>query len=1080
MSSRIGAITKAVTLLTLLCVISWRGSPFVQADSSTDQPGPQPAKAIGAESANRRTPEPPGQPKAGSTAIDFNRDIRPILSNHCFACHGPDEQQRQAQLRLDVKEGVFKKKRDGDPIVLPGNPAASRLWQRVTAEEDRRMPPPDFGKPLNPQQVDLLRRWIEEGAPWRGHWAYEPVVRPPLPSVQRASWPRNPIDFFILARLEAEGLEPSPEADRARLIRRVTLDLTGLPPTPAEVAAFEQDSAPDAYERLVDRLLASPHYGERWAVHWLDLARYADTNGYHIDNHRDMWLWRDWVIKAFNRNMPFDQFTIEQLAGDLLPNATVEQRIASGFHRNVMVNFEGGADPDEYLTKYIVDRVNTTGTVWLGSSLACAECHDHKYDPFTQREFYQLYAFFHNVPEKGLDGEKTNPKPSLKVPRPEQESRLRELATARDTVNAKLRAATEALTFPPEPVDDQNAARREFVWVDDDLPAGVKPGHAGHAWSWTGAGEPYWSGQRAAKRQAEGLSQHYFENATSPLRIGADDELFAWVYLDPDRPPRALMLQWNAGSWEHRVSWGDLAAIPWGQPGTPSRRHLGDLPPTGRWVRLSIPAREVGLAPGSLVVGMAFTQVDGVVYWDRAGIVSRWPQAEQSFTSFSRWQEWEKINRRSQMPDELRRMLAVPVDQRPAEQTHALRLWFMQRVHPETAAQLRPLTHEQDRLSQEEATIQAAIPETMVMQEMAQPRTTHILIRGNFQKKGDRVEPDVPRFLPPLPEGVRRDRLALARWLVSPQQPLTARVTVNRWWEQFFGRGLVKTTEEFGSQGDWPSHPELLDWLAAEFMQPTVTPGAHPWDIKAIHRLIVTSATYRQHSRVQPIHLQRDPDNRLLCRGPRLRLPAEFIRDQALAVAGLLDRRLGGPSIKPYQPPGLWEQVAFGGNFSAQTYEPSQGADLYRRGLYVYWKRSAPHPSLATFDAPNREICCDRRPRTNTPLQALVLLNDPIYVEAARGLAQRLLQEGGPNDTSRLRLAFLLCVARPPTPEEEKLLLSLYHRQLARFVAQPAEAERLLSVGVLPRAKDLPAAPLAAWTTVANVLLNLDEMICKP
>lgn len=1011
-----------------------------------------------------------------TATIDFNRDIRPILSNHCFACHGPDEQQRKGQLRLDVKEGAFKKRR-GSQVVVPHQPAASLLMQRVNASDEAEvMPPPEFGKPLSAKQLELLRRWIEQGASWRGHWAYEPIVRPPVPSVRRPDWVRTPIDSFILARLEAAGLQPSPEADRARLIRRVTFDLTGLPPTPAEVEAFVQDAAPDAYERLVDRLLASPHYGERWAVHWLDLARFADTNGYHIDNHRDMWLWREWVIGAFNRNLPFDQFTIEQLAGDLLPQATTEQRIASGFHRNVMVNFEGGADPAEYLTKYIVDRVNTTGTVWLGSSLACAECHDHKYDPFTQRDFYQLYAFFHNVPEKGLDGEKTNPLPSLRVPRPEQAARLQHLAAAKEQVAARLKQATASMVVAETPA---KAQRREFVWVDDEIPSGAKPGHMGPGWQWGAAWEPRLSGRRASKRTAQGLSQHYFEAAPA-LRVGAQDELFAWVYLDPEQPPRALMLQWNAGSWEHRVSWGEQSAIPWGQPGTPSRRHVGPLPPAGRWVRLSIRAAEVGLPPGTLIQGMAFTQVDGTTYWDRAGIVSALPQAQESFTSFAAWQEWEKINRQSQMPGDLRKMLTTPAEKRPPEQQQALRAWFLQRVHPESSAQLRPMTREHDRIQGEETELQAAVPQTMVMEELPKPRETHILIRGDFQKKGDKVEPNVPSFLPPLPSGTRPDRLALAKWLVGPQQPLTARVTVNRWWEQFFGVGLVKTTEEFGAQGDWPSHPELLDWLAAEFMQPSNKSAAHPWDVKALHRLIVLSAAYRQSSRVLPIHVQRDPENRLLGRGPRFRLKAEFIRDQALSVAGLLDHRLGGPSVRPYQPPGLWEQVAFGGGFSSQTYEQSKGADLYRRGLYVYWKRSAPHPSLATFDAPNREICADRRPRTNTPLQALVLLNDPIYVEAARVFAQRLMCEGGPTATGRLRLAFVLCVSRPPTPEEEKLVLALYYRQLARFEAHPAEAEKLLGVGAAPRPKEMPVAELAAWTAVGNVLLNLDETISKP
>ena len=1024
---------------------------------------------------------PPDRGPDAEAAVDFSRDIRPILSNHCFACHGPDEQQRQAGLRLDEPSGLFARRR-GRAIVAPGNVAESTLLRRVhTTDEEAVMPPPEFGKPLSPGQVELLQKWVEQGATWSSHWSYRPVERPPLPQVRQADWPRTGIDYFVLARMEQAGLAPNPEAERRQLARRLYLDLIGLPPTPAEVEAFVADPNPDAYERLVDRLLASPHYGERWAVHWLDLARFADTNGYHIDNHRDMWLWREWVIGAFNRNLPFDQFTIEQLAGDLLPGATTEQRIASGFHRNVMVNFEGGADPKEYLTKYIVDRVNTTGTVWLGSSLACAECHDHKYDPFTQRDFYQLYAIFHNVPEKGLDGEKTNPVPSLRVPSPEQAQRLTQLRSESAAASAALEAATQEVQVAESPGDK---SRREFVWVEDQPPPGAKLGQIGPGWEWSQPQEPRWSGNRASKRKAQGLSQHYFEQVADALRIGPGDELFAWAYLDPDDPPRSLMLQWNDGSWEHRVSWGDEAAIPWGQPGTPSRRPMGPLPPLGRWVRLAVRAEEVGLPPGTLVRGLAFTQVDGTVYWDRAGIVSTLPQAATGFTSYADWLDWEKVNRQSGLPGEMRSWVTKPATEHTPEQSKVLRNWFLQRVHPESVAQLKPMTQRHDELVRDRTKLEAAIPETMVMMELATPRPTHILIRGDFQHQGERVQPNVPGFLPPLPPRVPPDRLALARWLVAPEQPLTARVTVNRWWEQFFGLGLVKTTEEFGAQGEWPSHPELLDWLASEFMRPSPAPlgsGApQSWEIKALHRLIVLSAAYRQSSHVRPEGLRRDPENRLLARGPRFRLQAEFIRDQALAVGGLLDRRLGGPSIKPYQPPGLWEQVAFGGNFSAQTYEESRGADLYRRGLYVYWKRSLPHPSLATFDAPSRELCTDRRPRTNTPLQALVLLNDPIYVEAARGLAHRIMQEGGTSATDRLHFAFGLCLSRAPTPEEAKLLLTLYQRQVDRFQANRAAAEQLLAVGAKPRPADLDPVELAAWTTLANALFNLDEMGTRP
>lgn len=1022
-------------------------------------------------------------PAAAPSAIDFSRDIKPILSNHCYACHGPDENQRKGSLRLDQPAGAFKRKKNGDAVVLPGQPHRSLLAERIReTDEARIMPPPEFGKPLKPEQVELLSQWIAEGAEWREHWSYVNPRRPPLPVVRGFEWPKNAVDYFILERLEREGLEPSPEADKLTLLRRVTLDLTGLPPTLAEQQAFLKDDAPGAYERVVDRLLASPRFGERWAVHWLDLARYADTNGYHIDNHREMWLWRDWVIQALNANLPFDQFTREQLAGDLLPNATTPQQVASGFHRNVMVNFEGGADPAEYLTKYIVDRVNTTATVWLGSTMACAECHDHKYDPFTQKDFYSLYAFFHNVPEQGLDGQKDNPKPSMKVPSPEQARRRAELAAAMKAAEAKLAAALARFPVPAEQ-PEHRPERTEFVWVDDEPPAGAVANGDGDGWKWATASlQPVHSGRRASVRTAVGRSQHYFENAPAPLRIGAGDQLFAHVWLDPKDPPQEIMLQWNDGAWEHRAYWGENK-IDWGADKTPARLHAGPLPPTGRWVRLSVPAAAVGLPAGSLVNGMAFTQFGGTVSWDRAGVLSAFPQGETPFAGYFDWLRWEKQNKRSLLPAPLQAAAKKPAEKRtPAEKLDLWR-WWLSRHDAAAKPTVAPLAAEQENLAKQAAELEGAIPSTMVMSEMDKPRETHILVRGDFQQKGQKVEPNVPAFLPPLPKGTKPDRLALADWLFSPEHPLTSRVTVNRWWEQLFGTGLVRSTEEFGSQGEWPTHPELLDWLAVEFRTPSPAPlgsGApRAWNIKAMIRLMATSATYRQSARVTPELLAHDPQNRLLGRGPRFRLNAEFLRDQALAVSGLLDPRIGGPSVKPYQPPGLWEAVAFGGGFSAQTYEQSKGADLYRRGLYVYGKRSLPHPSLAVFDAPNRELCCDRRPRTNTPLQALTLLNDPIYVEAARKLGERIMKEGGADASSRLEFAFRLCLVRPPTAQERGRLLALHQKMLERYRHAPASAALLLSVGESSRDPSLDAAELAAWTALSNVLLNLDEMVTR-
>ncbi len=1017
-------------------------------------------------------------PSAGRGAevakVDYNRDVRPILSNHCYACHGPDSAKRKAGLRLDQKDGAFKPLRRGRVAIAPGDLAKSQLYQRISAHAgSEMMPPPAFGKPLSKEQVALLKRWVEQGAPWQGHWAYLPVTRPALPAVKNNAWARNGLDHFVLARLEKEGLAPSPEADRPTLIRRLSFDLTGLPPRPSEVEAFVNDKRPDAYERLVDRLLASPHYGERMAQHWLDLARYADTNGYHIDNHRDMWKWREWVLGAYNANMPFDRFTVEQLAGDLLPGATLEQKIASGFNRNTMVNFEGGADPNEYHTKYVVDRVTTTATVWMGTTIGCAECHDHKYDPFTQKEFYRLYAFFNNVPERGLDGQKDNPIPSMRVPT--RASRLRKAALAQERLalaerirqevaRVKLdeRPVTVALS-PPQP--------REVVWVDDDLPAGAVPqGEEGpHSWKWVTAPRPVFSGKRASVRTALGRGQHVFSGAREPLRVRAGDRFFVHVYLDPKTPPRQLMLQFNDGTWEHRAYWG-ANLIAWGADNGPARRRVGNLPTAGKWARLEVDAAAVGLNEGALVNGLAFTQFDGTVYWDKAGLTQGASAPE--FTSLALWEEWEKISPSPGVPKDVREALRLPAEKRPPAQKALVREHFVRHLYSKTRATFALIDKEEERLKKAEVALETSLPSVMVMEEMLRPRDTFVLVRGDFQTRGEKVRPGVPAVLPPLASGTKVDRLALARWLVRPEHPLTARVTVNRYWEQVFGTGLVKTGEDFGSQGDWPSHPELLDWLASEFV-------GKGWDVKAFVKMLVLSSTYRQSSRVTPLHLARDPENRLLARAPRFRLPAEAVRDNALAISGLLVRELGGPSVKPYQPRGLWEQVAFGGEFSAQTYVQDRGDKLYRRGLYVYGKRSLPHPSLFTFDAPNREVCTDRRPRTNTPLQALVLMNDPIYVECARVLGQRVLLEGGKTAEERLTFAFRLCTARAPRAEELRILAGVLERQRARYGKDKVAALKLVSVGESPRPVGLDVSELAAWTALGNLLLNLDETITK-
>jgi hypothetical protein len=1000
----------------------------------------------------------------------FIHDIRPLLANNCFACHGPDEAARKAELRLDTREGALA---HGSAIV-PGKSADSEILRRLTAADPaERMPPAETGKALTERQIELVRLWIDAGAEWDNLWSFVTPKRPAPPVADaEAAWVRNPIDQFVLARLNAEGLRPSREADPTALIRRLTLDLTGLPPTPSEVDAFlaEWDgNAAAAFDRLVERLLDSPHYGERMALDWLDAARFADTNGYHIDNGRDMTRWREWVIEAFNRNLPFDQFTIEQLAGDLLENPTLDQRIASGFNRNHMINFEGGAIPEEYHNAYIVDRVNTTGTVWLGLTIGCTQCHDHKYDPLTQREFYQLYAFFHNVPENGLDGRTGNAAPLVKAPSAEQQARLDELAAAIGELESRISA----------PHADVDAAQIEWASTAAATPAVA----------WTTL-------KPADLRSRDGAELQVLDDGLV-LAAGPNPATDIYTIVAPLPEGGATGLRLEA------LPHDSLTA------GGPGRSVNGNVVLTG--VRVAIgdggaaadtPVKLTAAAADFSQQGFDIaTAIDG----DPAGGWAIHPEVGKPHTAMFRFDQavaartgatiTVMLEFQSQfgqhqlghfrlattaaedplqvdtLPAEVAAILALAAGTRTDEQRAALRTHYRQHVSPIVRAWNEQLAS----LRAEHAEADKRIPTVMVMEEMPQPRDTFVLVRGQYDKPGQRVTPGVPASLPPLPEGAPANRLGLARWLVDPQHPLTARVIVNRYWQMYFGTGLVKTSEDFGSQGELPSHPELLDWLAREFVE-------SGWDVKHMQRLIVGSATYRQSSAVTPELASRDPENRLLARGPRHRLQAEFIRDQALAVSGLLDPRIGGGSVSPYQPSGLWEELAYredGANWTAQSYTQSHGPDLYRRTMYTFWKRTSPPPTLSTFDAPDRETCTVRRARTNTPLQALILLNDPTYVEASRKLAERLLREGGDTVESRIDLAFRLTTARRPNDRERAVLRQVLLEQLAAFRSDPAAALALLSVGESPRDDSFEVAELAAWTTVASVLLNVDETLTK-
>jgi len=987
---------------------------------------------------------------AAGQHVDFARDVRPILSDRCFTCHGPDEANRKAGLRLDIEESAKKPRGVKIPIV-PGDPAASEVIRRVAPEKPAmRMPPPwSDRKPLSDKEVATLRAWIQQGAKWQGHWAFTAPVRPPLPQVQNRAWVRNPIDNFVLARLQKEGLSPSPEADRAQLLRRVSFDLTGLPPTLAELDAFLADKSPDAYEKQVDRLLASPRYGERMAVDWLDAARYADTHGYQVDPEKEMWPWRDWVIKAFNDNLPYNQFTVKQLAGDLLPNATLDDKIATGFQRNHRINGETGSIAEEFQAENVVDRVSTLGAVWLGLTVGCARCHDHKYDPITTKEFYSLYAFFNNVDEVGNGGPRDgrgNYKPYLRLPSPEYDAQLK----AKDV---EIAAARKTLREIDKQLAARNLAWEQPKWEVLTPVAGSLKAENGVTLKPQPDGSVIASGANPPASVYELTVETSLHNITA-FRL----ELIPDASLPGHGSGRGAggkgvvtMFEVKAGS--KKVDLGRITADFKSEeselnqvvrPMEQLKRGWGLNPETDK------PHYAV-IETSRLTEGGRFVIRVGSEY-EGAGV----GRFRVSVTG----SEYPEV-----VPEDTAKILHTSAADRTAKDRETLSRYLVS--HPR---EHRVAADALAKLEAERKVIENKIPTTMVMSEMATPRDTFVLIRGSYEKPGEKVTPTVPACLPPMPKDAPRNRLGLARWLVDPANPLTARVAVNRYWQMYFGTGLVKTVEDFGSQGEPPSHPELLDWLATEFVRTG-------WDVKAIQRLIVTSAAYRQQSVAPPPLRDRDPDNRLIARGPRIRLAAEMIRDQGLADSGLLSAKMGGPSVKPYQPDGLWEQLsAFP---DRKLFFRSKGEDLWRRSVYTYWKRTVPPPSLTVFDAPTRESCVVRRQSSSTPLQALALLNDEMYVEMSRKLAERMITEGGAAPRDRLAWGFRLATSRRAKDSELAVLERGLKGRLLQYRANPSAAEKLLSAGEAPRNQSLDNSELAAYTTVASVILNLDEVITK-
>ncbi len=1016
---------------------------------------------------------------AATGPVEYDRDVRPILADKCFACHGPDEAHRMANLRLDAGGGLSQS-------IVPGDPSASRLYQRIASPDKlRRMPPPASGGILSEAQKDTIRRWIEGGGKTGAHWAYAAPIRLEQPGVTDRRWPRNPIDYFILNRLEREGLGPSPEADKITLLRRVSFDLTGLPPTPEESQRFLEDSSPGAYESLVDRLLDSPHFGERMAMEWLDLARYADTHGYQIDSEREMWPWRDWVVNAFNRNMPFDRFTIEQLAGDLLPNATEEQQIATGFNRNHMINSEGGSIPEEFQVEYVADRVETTAAVWLGTTLGCARCHDHKYDPISQRDFYRFSAYFNNVPENGLHNAMGNATPVLQLGTADhlQLDRLNGLLAEREPKIAEaavmpLIAAWEktGLTAAPSPPRLGLLGHYEFDGSLSDISGNYRRGRVmrgevaydegpvnraatlnGVTYIQTGVELPA-AFSIALWTKSEGLTQMtVLQNTEEPAGRRGFEMLF-----DDSRPlpgqDRGVHIVFRlVDAWPNnrieirtreRVSQKDWTHITVTYDGLGKasgiRVFLNGKPIECMVVRDALSGSAISRRPleiGNSELGVPFQgQLDDLRVYQR-------PLAQEEAGILAE-------------EEPLRAILFQPAAARSKDQLETLRRYFLTHGAPEDLR--RAYSEYQSMLTQRDA-LQRSMPTVMVMKEMEPARDTFILAHGDYRSRMEKVAPGVPAALSPSPVTVPPDRLGLARWLVDSSNPLTARVIVNRYWQMYFGTGLVKTAEDFGSQGEPPSHPELLDWLATEFIRTG-------WDIKRMQRLIVTSAAYRQSSASTAAMLERDPENRLLARASRFRLPAESIRDNALAASGLLNPKIGGPSVFPYQPAGLWEEITTGAEYTAQVYTQSHGEDLYRRSMYTFWKRTVPPPALTVFDAPDRDKCTVRRTMTNTPMQALVLMNDPTYVEAARALAERALSTKPPNrPEQRAALVFRLATSRDPSDSERRVLVDLAALNIARYRREPEEARKLLGVGEAKADGRMDAAELAGWSIVASV-----------
>ena len=1019
-------------------------------------------------------------------SISFTRDIRPILSTNCLQCHGPDEKHREADLRLDDKEGIMATFGDQD---------GEGLERILTDDEDLQMPPPESGLELKSAEIELIKRWIKSGASYESHWAFEPVKSPkaPQPSDQHQSWVKNEIDKFVLARLLSAGLSPNAEADKERLLRRVTYDLTGLPPTIEEIDAFLNDKSPNAYEKVVDRLLGSRAYGERMALNWMDAARYGDTSVFHADGPRDMWAWRNWVINAYNDNMPFDQFSIKQLAGDLIPGGDWKDKVASGFNRNHGTTDEGGAIAEEYRVEYVIDRVKTTSTIWLGLTMECGQCHSHKYDPISQQEYYQFFAFFNQTSDPGMQTRRGNQTPTIAVPNEANEKLAAELKIKVDELNRKL--AERKKNLEPEFQKWLAVASKEkkaapmpaglgFHWTMDETKGkkvsdAVDPNRQGNV-----AGKPVFKPGKLGNALELNGSTHVNLGNINNFERDASFSMSAWI-------------KWNkkdGAIFSKMKNGGDYRGYDMLISGGHIEFHLvNNWPGNALKVRAKTRIKENQWQHICVTYDGSAKAAGVKIYYD--GVNQAWDIQQNGLKDTTITDAPFLIGQRTGgaplkgMLDELRiynrnlsevevktlagsdglrELLVIEPDKRTPAQLTTLRNHFFNSVDKPSAALTKQIADGQRRQTE----LAKPLTTVMVMQEMPKPRMTYILDRGDYAspKKDKVISPGTPAFLPPMGKELPANRLGLAKWITDPQNPLTARVTVNRYWQLFFGKGIVESAEDFGTQGQTPTHPELLDYLASDFAK-------HGWNVKRTLKMIVMSATYRQSSAATAKKIANDPRNILISRGPRFRLMGEFIRDGALAAAGLLNSQVGGPSVKPYQPPGLWNEVSLNGGL---RFKRDSGDKLYRKSMYIYWRRSAPMPSMSIFGTPSREKCVVRRAKTNTPLQALVTLNDEQFVEAARFMAERVMTDKSLKDTrAQIVRMYRLSAGVKPSDKTLNMLLKTFNEEKAFFAKTADAAKQLLATGEKKRNESLDASAHAAMTIIAGIIMNLDESLTR-